>query len=420
MTKILKPSTLNGSVIIPPSKSLSHRAILAAALAEGESIIENLVFSEDIEATCRAVEQLGIKVFKEGTSLRIHGKSTLKSPGVPLDCNESGSTLRFLIPFASLLDGPITFTGKGKLVTRPLDPYFKLFNEQNITYKHEGALPLTVEGKFKSGIYRLPGNVSSQFVTGLMYVLPLLDGHSEIILESELESRDYVELTIQVLKTFGIEIITIDNEHYKIRGNQRYRPANYRVEGDYSQAAFWIAAGLIGNGLKLSDLAKETKQGDQRILDIVRDMGANLAWAEDELIISGIQTKGAVVDASQCPDLVPIVATLAAVSKGKTQIINAGRVRIKESDRLKAICTELKVLGANIEEEPEGLIIEGVERLSGGRVNGWNDHRIVMSLAIASIRSDAEVVIDGSEAVAKSYPHFFEVFQSLGGNLIEK
>ncbi|OJV66787.1 MAG: 3-phosphoshikimate 1-carboxyvinyltransferase [Clostridiales bacterium 38-18] len=420
MTKIIKPSTLKGEVIVPPSKSLSHRAILAAALAEGESVIENLVFSEDIEATCRVIEALGVKMFREETTLRIQGTSALKTPNVPLDCNESGSTLRFLIPFAGLIDGPVTFTGKGKLVTRPLDPYFRIFNEQQIQYNYEGALPLTVDGQLKSGVYRLPGNVSSQFVTGLMYVLPLLEGNSEIILESKLESRDYVELTLQILEVFGVKVETIDNEHYKIHGNQMYRPAKYRVEGDYSQAAFWVAAGLMGDGLLLTDLAQNTKQGDQRILEIAKDMGANFTWKKEQLEVSRTQTEGTVIDASQCPDLVPIVATLAAVSKGKTHIINAGRVRIKESDRLKAICTELKVLGANIEEEPEGLIIEGVERLTGGNVAGWNDHRIVMSLAIASTRCDSEVIIEGSEAVAKSYPHFFEVFQSLGGKLNEK
>lgn len=420
MTKIIEPSKLNGTVIIPPSKSLSHRAILAAALAEGESIIENLIFSEDIEATCAAVMGLGVKILRDESTLRIQGLKKLKAPTSQIDCNESGSTLRFLIPFASLVDGPVVFTGKGKLVTRPLDPYFNLFNDQGMSYSYEGALPLTVKGKLSPGVYKLPGNVSSQFVTGLMYVLPLLDGDSEIILESELESRDYVELTIQVLKAFGVEVVTMNSEHYYVRGNQKFRPAKYRVEGDYSQAAFWIAAGLMGDGLVLTDLSKETKQGDKRILEITQNMGANLVWENDNLIVESKQTNGITVDASQCPDLVPIVATLAAVSKGNTQIINAGRVRIKESDRLKAICSELKVLGANIEEEPEGLIIKGVERLSGGTVSGWNDHRIVMSLAIASSKCDSPVIIQGSEAVAKSYPHFFDVFRALGGTFNEK
>jgi 3-phosphoshikimate 1-carboxyvinyltransferase len=252
-----------------------------------------------------------------------------------------------------------------------------------------------------------------------MYVLPLLDGDSEIILTSPLESRDYVELTIQVLKHFGINVETVTAEHYIIRGNQQYRPARYRVEGDYSQSAFWIAAGLMGNGLELAELDQSTRQGDKRILEIAKSMGGNLKWDAGMLNVTGTKTKGAVIDASQCPDLVPIVATLAAVSSGETRIINAGRVRIKESDRLRAICTELNKLGANIKEEPECLVIKGVERLTGGIVKGWEDHRIVMSLAVAAMKCDGPLTIEGSDAVRKSYPHFFEDFKALGGMINE-
>lgn len=420
MTRTVQSAVLSGTVNIPPSKSLSHRAVLAAALAEGESVIENLVFSEDIEATCAAISGLGIQVSRGKDFLRIMGRGKLQTPASPLQCRESGSTLRFLIPFAGLVEGPVVFSGEGKLVTRPLDPYFELFNQQGIRYHYDGKLPLLVEGQLKPDIYKMPGNISSQFVTGLMYVLPLLKGDSEIVLTSPLESRDYVELTIQVLERFGVSIETLTPEHYVIRGNQRYRPARYRVEGDYSQSAFWIAAGLMGTGLDLADLAKDTRQGDKRILDIATAMGADLRWDGGLLKVTAGATHGTVVDASQCPDLVPIVATLAAVSAGETRIINAGRVRIKESDRLKAICTELNKLGASIQEEPEGLVIQGVKRLTGGVVDGWNDHRIVMSLAVAASKCDGPVIIEGSEAVRKSYPHFFEDFKALGGIISEK
>lgn len=420
MTRTVQSAALSGIVNIPPSKSLSHRAVLAAALAEGESVIENLVFSEDIEATCAAISALGIQVARGNDSLRILGRGKLETPSAPVQCRESGSTLRFLIPFAGLVEGPVVFTGEGKLVTRPLDPYFELFNRQGIRYHYDQQLPLLVEGQLKPDVFKMPGNISSQFVTGLMYVLPLLEGDSEIVLTSPLESRDYVELTIQVLERFGVRIETVTPEHYKIKGNQHYRPARYRVEGDYSQSAFWIAAGLMGNGLDLGDLAQDTRQGDQRILDIAQAMGGNLTWEAGVLKVPPVRTHGTVVDASQCPDLVPIVATLAAVSEGETRIINAARVRIKESDRLKAISTELNKLGANIQEEPEGLIIQGVERLKGGVVEGWNDHRIVMSLAVAAMKCDGPVTIEGSEAVRKSYPHFFEDYQALGGVVSEK
>jgi len=420
MTRTVQSANLNGTVIIPPSKSLSHRAILAAALAEGVSTIENMVFSEDIEATLEAIMGLGVEIMKSKNSIKIIGRGKLEAPIWPLHCNESGSTLRFLIPFACLVEGPVVFTGEGKLGTRPLDPYFDLFDKQGIRYSYDGKLPLLVEGHLKPDTFRMPGNISSQFVTGLMYVLPLLDGDSEIILTSPLESRDYVELTIQVLKHFGINVETVTAEHYIIRGNQEYRPARYRVEGDFSQSAFWIAAGLMGNGLELTELDQNTRQGDKRILEIADHMGGKLQWDAGVLKVSGTRTNGAIIDASQCPDLVPIVATLAAVSSGETRIINAGRVRIKESDRLSAICTELNKLGANIEEGPECLVIKGVERLTGGVVEGWNDHRIVMSLTVAAMKCDSPLTIEGSDAVRKSYPHFFDDFKALGGMIHEQ
>lgn len=420
MNRTLQSAHLSGRINIPPSKSLSHRAVLAAALAEGESVIENVIFSEDIEATCAAIADFGVNVTRRKNTLTIQGRASLKSPNAPIECNESGSTLRFIIPFTCLVEDPVVFTGTGKLVTRPLEPYFNIFDKQGVRYAYDEKLPLMVEGQLKSGTYTLPGDVSSQFVTGLMYVLPLLEGDSEIVLSSPLESRDYVELTLQTLEHFGIEIEMLTPEHYVIRGNQKYTPAKYRVEGDYSQSAFWVAAGLMGNDIHLVDLAQNTKQGDKRILDIAGAMGGHLKWDEGVLKVKGSETHSTIVDASQCPDLVPIVATMASVSAGETRIINAGRVRIKESDRLKAICTELSKLGANIIEEPEGLVIKGVDRLSGGVVEGWNDHRIVMSLAIASIKCDHPVTIEGSDAVRKSYPHFFEDFKALGGIVHEK
>lgn len=415
MNRIIQPVSLSGAVQIPPSKSLSHRAVLAAALAEGTSRVDNLIFSEDIEATCEAAQALGITVVTGADSVTVHREGPLKRPEGTVQCRESGSTLRFLIPFAGLVDGPVTFEGMGKLTTRPLDPYFDIFNTQGIDYTYAGSLPLTVNGRLKPGRFEMPGNISSQFITGLLYVLPLLEGDSEVHITTELESRDYVELTLDVLNRFGIRVENENDRVYRIPGNQKYLPGNYRVEGDYSQCAFWLAAGLMGNGLLLKGLEQETRQGDRRILDIAADMGGQFTWTAEGLKVEATETHGAVVDASQCPDLVPMVATLAAVSKGTTRIINAGRVRIKESDRLAAICTELNKLGAKVTEEPEGLVIEGVERLKGARVDGWNDHRIVMSLAVASAKCDGPIIIEGSEAVRKSYPHFFEDFKALGG-----
>ena len=396
---------------------MSHRALIAAALAEGTSVVTNLVYSEDIEATLDALAAFGVRTFKEADSVRIVGSSSLKAPSCPVHCRESGSTLRFLIPFAGLVDGPVVFDGAGELVRRPLDPYFELFKKQNIAYRYDGHLPLEVNGRLEPGIFELPGNVSSQFITGLLFALPLLDGDSEIRVTTALESGDYIDLTTKVMGHYGVDVEKEGLSRWKIPGGQRYRARDYRVEGDYSQAAFWIAAGLMGEGLTLRDVDPNSAQGDRRILDIAADMGGVLDWTAEGLRVRGGKTSGAIVDASQCPDLVPIVATLAAVGEGTTRIVNAGRLRIKESDRLRSISTELNKLGADVAEEPEGLLIRGVRRLSGGTVNGWNDHRIVMSLAIAAVKCDSPVVIEGAEAVKKSYPHFFEDYKKLGGSI---
>jgi len=406
---------LRGEIDVPPSKSMSHRALLAAALAEGTSVVSNLVYSDDIEATLSALNAFGIHTSKTDDSVKIVGNASLEVPLKPVDCRESGSTLRFIIPFAGLIGRPVVFDGCGELVRRPLDPYFDLFKKQGIAYRYDGRLPLEVTGKLSPGRFELPGNVSSQFISGLLFVLPLLSGDSEIRVTTALESQDYVDLTTWIMGYYGVKVDKIDNNVWKIQGRQTYRARDYRVEGDYSQAAFWIAAALMGDGLLLKDLEKDSTQGDKRILRIATDMGGKLEWEAAGLRVHGGRTNGAIVDASQCPDLVPIVATLAAVSEGTTRIINAGRLRIKESDRLKSISSELNKLGAKVTEEAEGLTIEGVKRLTGGQVNGWNDHRIVMSLVIAAIKCDKPVVIEGAEAVKKSYPHFFADISALGG-----
>lgn len=420
----LEPSMLKGQIKIPPSKSLCHRAIICASLCDGESLIQDFVMSEDMTATIGGMKVLGAKIDKlsnsEDKSLELKIEGGLKKTGEHIDCIESGSTIRFLIPLAMLSEGKITFTGRGKLTTRPLGPYKEIFKKQNIDYIYEeDQLPLTVDGVLKSGDYSLKGNISSQFITGLMFALPLLDGDSRIIITTELESKGYVDLTLDMLKKYGIKIENNDYREFVVKGNQKYLNQNYRVEGDFSQAAFWIVAGIIGNGLECNNLNLESLQGDKAILDIVCEMGGRFEAHNDSLSVYKSDTKGTVIDASQCPDLVPILAVLASLSKGTTKIVNAARVRIKESDRLKAISEELKKLGADIEELEDGLIINGVEKLGGGTVESWNDHRIAMALAIASTRCESPVIIKNSEAVNKSYPGFWEDFESLGGIIRE-
>lgn len=411
----ITPKKLSGSVTIPPSKSLSHRAIICASLANGESTVENLIFSKDIIATSKAMESLGVQLNMKDSSIDIVGREKLKLINSEIDCNESGSTLRFMIPIALLTSEEVTFKGRGRLTTRPLTTYYNIFDKEGIKYDNKSGLPLKVKGSLKPSTYEVEGNISSQFITGLMFTLPLLNGDSSIKIIGELESKGYVDLTIDMLHQYGVKIENNDYKEFIIKGNQKYTMQNYKVEGDYSQVAFFVVAGLLGSEIACLDMKKDSLQGDKVIIDIAKSMGGNIDVLDDKIIVHPSKTHGAIIDASQCPDLVPAISVLAALSEGETKIINAERVRIKESDRLEAMRCELNKIGADVKETPDGLIINGKSSLTGGEVHGWNDHRIVMALSVATVRCTSDLTIDDSEAITKSYPTFFEDFKKLGG-----
>ena len=416
MTSIkIIPTKLNGKITAPPSKSLSHRAIICASLCidGGESKVDNVILSEDIKATVESMRNLGteIKIVENANKTYcLYIKRNNKFiKDTTVDCRESGSTLRFLIPIAlSLLDS-CTFTGKGKLVERPLDDFYKIFKENNIHYKNnDGKLPLSVSGKLKSGVYELSGSISSQFISGLLFALPLLENDSTIKITDKLQSVGYVDLTINMLKHFGVNIVNNDYKEFKIHGSSNYKSSNYFVEGDFSQGAFFLTSHSIGNNIECHGLNENSLQGDKEILDIIKQYEKNDI---DEIII----------DASQIPDLVPILAVNAALKNGvTTKIINAERLRIKESDRLNAISTEMNKLGANIIELNDGLIIKGQNLLKGNAiVNSHNDHRIAMSLAIAATKCENEIILQDYMSVNKSYPEFWNDYKSLGGVVSE-
>ncbi|MDD3307606.1 MAG: 3-phosphoshikimate 1-carboxyvinyltransferase [Acetobacterium sp.] len=422
----ITPKLLTGSLEIPPSKSVSHRAIISAGLAQGESVISNVLMSQDMIATCDAMAALGASIsYQEEQNgrftLKIKGCDPLALQTETISCNESGSTLRFIIPIVLLQPKRAVITGKGRLVTRPMKPFYEIFDEKAIHYEHLNKgqdLPLAVEGSLPSGRYLIDGGVSSQFITGLLFALPLLDGDSVIELTSKLESKPYIDITLDVLKHFGIEIVNDNDQRFLIKGNQAYAPGNYRVEGDFSQGAFWLAAGAIGEMMDCKDLDLSSFQGDKVMVDLIKQMGGAISAKADGLVVKKSDTHGIVIDVSQCPDLVPILAVLGSLSVGTTTIINGERLRFKESDRLMATADVLNKLGGNIIETADGLVIHGVPGFTGGHVESHNDHRIAMAVAIASIRASGKIILDGAEAVNKSYPHFWEDFTAMGGEWI--
>ena len=379
------PQKLRGAVTPPASKSMAHRAVLAMALAGGTGTLSNLSDSQDIQATKRCVAAL---------------KAPRPEGELPfLDCGESGSTLRFLIPIALAVAGGGVFTGHGRLMERPQQPYFDIFDEKGIFYGQKGSV-LTVRGTLTPGVYRLPGNVSSQFVTGLLYALPLLPGDSTIEITTPLESGGYVDMTLDMLEKFGISVQNKNYAVFHIPGNQVYQGRDITVEGDWSQAGFWYSANFLDNQVAIQGLNADSTQGDRVV--------ASLYW---KLAKPGDTD----IDVSGCPDLLPPLAVMAAVRSGTTRFVNAARLRIKESDRLATTAALLNALGGHAEEGPDSLTVRGVPAFSGGTVDGANDHRIVMAAAIAATRSSAPVTILGAEAVRKSYPSFWEDYKQLGG-----
>ena len=402
-----------GDVRIPPSKSLAHRAVICAWLAsrsaQRESMLSNLHDSDDIAATLAGVRALGANWIRQNGVVRM--LPAQQTEDSVIDCNESGSTLRFLLPLAALEEKERIFTGRGRLMERPLDIYADLFAEAGVLFVREGDR-IRLKGPLKSGVYILPGDVSSQFVSGLLFALPMLAGDSEIRLTTELESRAYVDMTVDMMRRFGVSAEMPDAYTYRIAGGQRYRPAEYTVEADYSQAAFFLAAAALGRPVVCRGLSRESLQGDRAILEILAEMGANLQWRTDgSLAVSAERLRAVTVDARAIPDLMPPVAVLCSYCEGESRIVNAGRLRIKESDRLAALAKELTALGVRLEETVDSLTIQGAESLPGGAVDAHGDHRIAMAMAVAAIGCTGEVRLTGAESVRKSYPNFWKDFE---------
>ena len=405
-----------GRIAAPPSKSMAHRAVLCAALAKGTSHLHHLAFSKDISATLGAAGRLCARVTTGENDAVVEGLGRFLPVDAPVDCCESGSTLRFLIPLASLTGQKVTFTGRGRLMERPQSVYKTLYQQQGLRFE-QGADRLTVEGALTPGEYELAGNVSSQFISGLLFALPLLDGDSTLHLIPPVESRSYIDMTRAVQAAFGVTSRWLDGNTLALPGRQHYRPCDYDVEGDYSQAAFPAVLGAVCGGVTVTGLRPDTLQGDAVILDILRQCGAQFTRDGDTVTFAKAPLHGVDIDLADCPDLGPVLMVLGLLCEGTTVIRNAERLRLKESDRIAAMEAELRACGGVLESEGGTITVHGcAEHLHApeGILHGHNDHRVVMSLAVLSAAAGLPLTVDDAEAIQKSWPNFFAAIRPLG------
>jgi 3-phosphoshikimate 1-carboxyvinyltransferase len=417
MIASVERSVVSGEVYAPPSKSYTHRAILIIALGPGGTVKRPLI-SADTRATIAACEAFGAKITRKD-DIEIEGVSGKpQTPEDVINVLNSGTTMRFCSAVASLTNGAV-LTGDTSIRSRPNGPLLSALNDLGVnafSIRGNGKAPLVVQGRMKGGEAKLNGSVSSQFLSALLIASPLSEGDTKIIIEGELKSRPYAEITLDMLKDAGARI-EADKQEFEIEGGQSYNLKSYTIPGDFSSASYPLAAAAVTGGEVVVRGVLPSRQGDSAIVDILGRMGAEISWDQVEgvLRIKGRELQGVDVDASLTPDLVPTIAVLGALAKGKTVVSNAEHVRHKETDRLHAMATELSKMGANIKERPDGLEIVGGE-LHGADVKGYDDHRIVMALAIAGMAT-GKTRIDTAECVDVSYPGFFQEMASIGATI---
>ena len=418
LSRIMHPFSVDGTVRVRPSKSALHRALICAALADGKSHITNFAYSADISATMGALESLGLARFTTQDSVCVvhgglHGK-----PRIEIDCGESGTTQRMLFPLT--LDGSRhILKGHGRLPQRPFGPYEDMCRQEGFTFRRT-ASGIESEGILRSMDVEMPGNVSSQFVSGYLLGLARMSGTSHVQLTSPLESAPYVDMTRDIMHRFGVETEYDDaSRTFTVPGGQRYHPADIEIEGDYSHAAFFAAAAALSGRVALTGLRRDSLQGDCAILDILRQAGANVRWMDDGSVVVQQDRLCAIdQDVSQIPDLVPVLASLACGAHGTSYLRNAARLREKESDRLEAMRMELNNIGAHVEEEADMLVVHADKPLTGGVADAHNDHRVAMALCVAALASRRPVLVAGTNCVRKSAPEFFQDWNRIGGTVV--
>lgn len=412
MVASVHPSVLRGGLRVPPSKSMAHRLLICAHLAGGAPV-HNMAASQDIAATKGALAQLRGAVAGRPVP-------PFAAPAQPIDCNESGSTLRFMIPLYALASGDTVFTGAARLFQRPLGPYRDIFAAQGLLF-YQDENRLEIGGMLASGEFLLPGDVSSQFISGLLFALPLLAGDSVLRIAPPFESRSYVELTRQAQRLFGVQSQWLDDYTLRVPGGQAYTPAEVAVEGDWSQGAVpAVLAAVTGGDFIIEGLDPGSLQGDRVVVDILRRCGAAASWQGVALRVcasGGLASPGD-IDLADCPDLGPVLCALALFCRGVTRITGAGRLRMKESDRIQSVQQELQKLGGRITSTQDTITIEGGRPLHGAAdTTSHNDHRVVMALCVAALGAGVPVGIGGAEAINKSWPSFFDDLAGLGAEV---
>ena len=412
MIATLAPAKLSGALAAIASKSDAHRLLILAALSRGETRLILEQRSEDIDATIGCLRALGAEISLLPDGVLVRGIERVNENPL-LDCGESGSTFRFLLPVATALCQRTCFIGSGRLPERPIGELLQVLQAHGVAFSAE-RLPFETNGRLTGGSFALPGNVSSQYLTGLLLALPMVQTQSTISLTTRLESAAYVDITLHALKRFGVRV-EAQNGGYTVSGGQGIQsPGELCVDGDWSNAAFFLAAGALGKSITMTGLHLDSPQGDKAILDALVRFGARVETTQETITVSPAELIGCTIDVGETPDLLPILAVLGACAKGETRLINASRLRLKESDRLASVSAMLRALGGRVQELPDALVITGGQ-LAGGTVDSVRDHRIAMSAAIASVCCTDQVNILGAEAVKKSYPAFYTDFNKLGG-----
>ncbi len=421
MRATITPSRINGQIEAVVSKSFAHRLLICAALAGEKTEICCKTVSDDIFATASCLNSLCASVTYSSSKFVVTPKGkALQSDPLVLDMKESGSTYRFLLPVACALGKRCEFLLRGRLPYRPITALWEVLESHGITISGRRENKLSVSGSLKSGIYTVPGNISSQYITGLLLALPLLKEKSEIHIIGVPQSKSYIDITLSVIRQFGIKADIQKNKIF-IDGNQKYvTPKFALVEGDWSNSALWLSAAAVGGNVTVTGLSHLSLQGDKAVCDILEEFGARVIKSENRVSVSRDKLHGIEIDAAEIPDLVPALSIAAAGALGETVITNAGRLRYKESDRLHSISHTLSLLGADARVEDETLFITGNPSLNGGAVDSFNDHRIAMMAALTSVICKNNVTIDNAQSIAKSYPLFFEDFRRLGGNIKEE